>query len=291
MSEFKYDNVTLIIQGSLNEMSLSNIENYRGLCRIVISCWTNNDFTLFEKHDVSDVDLVVSQDSAEIMPAHSKERYIQKYRQPIKMMPNNIRLHRASTWNVCNAYRQVKTILEGVRVADTEFCIKVRSDQSFSDISYFIDKTISAPNKMTCIDLGFTCDNFVKYGIGDHIIGCRTDEFHDALTMMKMHLERASFARRYSPPNPGYDYVIGGEYYDEKKRNMGFEPQFGQCYLLAKGITPDCENSKKLVMENFNIVSHKDLGKFYMKEENIERYTQLRLSPAEGGFISSFDEL
>ena len=63
-----------------------------------------------KKYNVSDVDIVVSQDSAEIMPAHSKERHIQKYRQPIKIMPNNITLYRASTWNVCNAYRQVKTI-------------------------------------------------------------------------------------------------------------------------------------------------------------------------------------
>lgn len=78
--------------------------------------------------------------------------------------------------NCCNAqniYLQMYTTYNGVKDIKTEYTIKTRTDEFYSDWGYFIKQMIDNPNKIICNNIFFRKDSR-KLHISDHILAGKT---------------------------------------------------------------------------------------------------------------------
>jgi hypothetical protein len=81
-----------------------------------------------------------------------------------------------SSNNCCNAqniYLQMYTTYNGVKSINTEYTIKTRTDEFYSDWGYFLSQMTDNPNKIICNNIFFRKDSR-KLHISDHVLGGKT---------------------------------------------------------------------------------------------------------------------
>jgi hypothetical protein len=133
MSDF-----TIIIQGLYNDISVTNLENYKKFGDVIFSCW--------------DTDIVPSQ------------------------ITDNYKVVRSTfpdfpVANPQNIFRQSTTVFNGLMAINTPYFIKVRSDEYYSDLSKMVEKIRKYPNKYICNNIWFEKIPVSWMHPGDHIIG------------------------------------------------------------------------------------------------------------------------
>lgn len=118
--EWKMSDITILIQGPLNEVSIENIPNYLKYGNVVISHWTQDDIKLLDVVDETDPNIkIVSQ----YMP--SKEEWEPTW-------SGDIPVKSTFPWAVKSTYLGLKNV-------DTEYVIKTRSDERFENLQPMID--------------------------------------------------------------------------------------------------------------------------------------------------------
>jgi hypothetical protein len=150
---------TILIQGPLNEISLKNINNYLKFGKVVISHWYEDDTSLLELIDPSHLDSKSVAVCGQYMP--SMEEW-------------------EPTWYGDALSRStfpwaVKSTYYGLQNVDTEFVIKVRSDEMFEDLNPIIDLFLES-KKMVFGNIYAYKFNSDPYKLGDHIFVDYTDK-------------------------------------------------------------------------------------------------------------------
>ena len=136
--------VSIIIQGPLNEISLKNIPTYKKYGKVIVSCWDGYDEELLKYID-NDVCFVS------------------------KTLPI------VNHYNHCNVYYQASSIYSGLEKAKTEFSIKFRSDESYSNLDTFVKALIENPECIITGDIYFDHrEEQIPLHISDHAIGSKT---------------------------------------------------------------------------------------------------------------------
>jgi len=146
-------NVSIIIQGPLNEISLKNIPTYKKYGKVIVSCWNGYDEELMKYID-DDV-IFISNDLMKI------EHY-----------------------NFQNIYYQAFTTHAGLEKSEAEFSIKFRSDESYSKLDVFIKALNENPECIVTGDIHFWCDVY-PFHISDHTIGGKTKSLLGAFNTVK----------------------------------------------------------------------------------------------------------
>ena len=134
--------VSIIIQGPLNEISLKNIPVYKKYGKVIVSCWSGYDEKLLKYID-DDVVFVCND--------------------PIKV----------EHYNSHNVYYQAFTTHAGLEKSETKFSIKVRSDESYSNLDTFVKALNKNPEHIITGDIFFWDDQF-SFHISDHAAGGKT---------------------------------------------------------------------------------------------------------------------
>jgi hypothetical protein len=203
-----YNDLTILIQGPLNLTSINNIGNYSNFGKVIFSCWENDDIKLFDK--VRESFCII------------KNFY--------PMMP---------LYNSANIHYQIVSTLGGLKYCNTKYCIKLRSDESYSNLKPIIEKLISKDNQIISSNIYF-CNR--PYNPSDHIIASKTsillNGFEESLKLlgtMKNPLESS---------------------------NIGFTSERIICYgiLLGLGEDPRIDNWVQLMKKYYDIVPMKELG-------------------------------
>ena len=70
---------------------------------------------------------------------------------------------------------QLLSTLEGLKTIHTQWVIKMRCDEYYSNLSFIVDKMVSEPDKIMCGSLFFKEVGMHPFAISDHIIGGKTD--------------------------------------------------------------------------------------------------------------------
>ena len=129
-------NVTLIIQGKVSQETIDfYIKKYPKL-KVVVSTWSKHDLDLSK------------------LPLSYKV-----VTQPLPKEPG-----------FQNQNYQFISTLNGLHLSDTEYVIKIRGDEYFSNIEYIYDCITNTPQKIFCSPIFFRHWGFMKYHISDHII-------------------------------------------------------------------------------------------------------------------------
>jgi hypothetical protein len=130
--------VSIIIQGPLNEISLKNIPTYKKYGKVIVSCWNGYDEELLKYID-DDVVFVCND------------------------------LMKVEHYNSHNVYYQAFTTHAGLEKSETKFSIKVRSDESYSSLDVFIKALNENPKCIITGDIFFWDEEF-SFHISDHVI-------------------------------------------------------------------------------------------------------------------------
>lgn len=149
--------VTFVIQGPANSISISSIDNLLKFGKVVISCYDTDNL---EKYSIPSEVKVIRNPPATHHPMWHPSKNIQ------------------------NSFFQAYTTLSGLNHVDTEFAIKMRGDESFECFSSFIEKMKQFPEKYTTINFLFRKDSHFKFHPSDHLFGCKTSILRDAFNIL-----------------------------------------------------------------------------------------------------------
>jgi hypothetical protein len=141
--------LTILIQGPLNEISLDGVENYLKYGKVVISHWTQDDIKLLDDIDKTNPNIkIVNQH----MP--SREEWEPTW-------AGDITVDSTFPWAVKSTYLGLKNV-------DTEYVVKTRSDERFENLQPMIDLFLKTKRMVfgNIYAFSFKKDPFK---IGDHL--------------------------------------------------------------------------------------------------------------------------
>tara|TARA_R110001592_G_scaffold188231_2_gene433335 strand:+ start:52 stop:846 length:795 start_codon:yes stop_codon:yes gene_type:complete len=221
-------NVTIILQGIILQDALDFYIKHYPTTNIIISTWINSTLNL-----------------TKIPPT---------YNVILSKLPED----KGSQ----NMHCQILSTLNGLRFTETDYVIKIRGDEYYSNIEYIMNEIISNPKKIHCSPVFFRHWSYSNFHISDHILAGTTDN-------LKIMFEKTKF---YHKNNIIYD-VPENEFYirhQEKRKfehpeiiNGGPEESLTRSYLMAKeGERWGKVDGRQLMVDNFEILNINKLSPF-----------------------------
>jgi len=210
------DQFTILIQGPLNNVSLENIENYKKFGTVIISHWD-------EKHSIIEKEFP-------ILKKYKSDPKVKIISKPLPDRNDKIGIEKNSTF-----YWAVESCYHGFMACETEYVIKTRSDEYFTDLSEIINKTLQFKgNRLVCGSIFVRNFMEIPFHVGDHIFGLKTESakkmYQHLMDMYngKIQLEISSAQSTQTPFTK----------YGERKYNVCAEQILGFCFLKkALGFT------------------------------------------------------
>lgn len=140
-----------------------------------------------------------------------------------------------------NMNYQILSTINGLRFVETDYVIKIRGDEYYSNIEYIANEVAMNPHKIHCSPIFFRHWEFMEYHISDHIIA-------GTLSNLRLMFEKTKF---YIKNNMIYHIKDG-------VKHEFWEPEINltRGYLMAKeserwGIV----DGRQLMIDNFEILN------------------------------------
>lgn len=242
---------SIVIQGPLNRISLTNIDVYKRFGKVIVSHWDTDDPKLFDGIELDGVEVVSSSPKIE-----------------------------STTFNAFNCWYHFYSTLKGFERVSTEFAIKVRSDNSIGNLQPLMDRILEFPDRYVSSDLYFRPDSAQKFCPSDQFFGSRTTLLLETLRIICFRLEKQSGILKFGfndhrQTSNDY-YIFKGR--DEKMatdfsmnkpgsgRGVSPEVLIGTSFLAAKKESVTPEDSKELMKRNFEIVPTEILAPYVGKD-------------------------
>lgn len=214
--------LSIIVQGPMHERLLKSIPNYMRYGKVILSTWSPHDT--------------------------EKEIYAKVKKLNIGIITQKPREY--DWFNRGNIYRQTSTVLAGLKLVQTDWVIKVRTDCYYHNLSPIIEKLCE--DKLVCSEFHFGSH---KLKISDYIIAGKTSDIFKMFELVRVFCE-------YTPKEKH------GGYPDPKWFNLDFpcptESILFACYLRGKHIWPDSDNSPELLRRHATVVFDKELSPYIM---------------------------
>ncbi len=220
--------VSIIIQGPLNPVSLGNIGQYKKFGEVIIACWSNDNLDLLAQHrDVK---------TAAVTPFDASQ-----YSNPQNLL------------------FQAVTTVTGLKAASGDICIKVRSDEYYSNLAPVIAQLEKTPDKVVCDNMYFRTN--WRMHVSDHLLAARRPLMIEAFDQMIGKLTRPGGQYRGVPPETivatTFVQCRGGHVQDVQPH-----PYIGPGH-------PDCRpnnaEEKMLLKNTFEIAPIRTLAPFLVK--------------------------
>jgi len=237
------ENVTILIQGKVTQETYNFYVEAYPQTPIVVSTWSNN------KLDLS-------------------------------YFPHNLKIVQSSLPKICGEqnmnYQYVSTI-NGLGLVNTEYVIKVRGDEYYSNFQSVYQHLKQTPNKILSSPIFFRHFSHFKYHISDHIIAGKTNE-------VKFMFGAAKYA---------FDNELLYHIKDDKKYTY-WEPEINLTmgYLMAKYPNEFSQKSgPQLMYENFDIIDLDKLKPYKVVANIFSKYWYSDFIPANNQSITDIKQL
>jgi len=211
---------TIVIQGPLHETSILNIENYLKFGNIIVSCYNEDNFQLLN---------------------NVKENFYKIVKQNMPNYENIVGIGIKD-----NFFRGLMSTYLGVKNSDTEYIIKTRSDESYTDLTEIINLFEKDNEKLVCGNLYAAPPHVYVYHIGDHIYIVKKKYLEKALeTLINMYNGNTQIEE--------WAYWMCG-------RHNSPENILAKAFLLSKGVDINSTKYRKIFYENFEVIDVNKLG-------------------------------
>lgn len=243
-----------VIQGRIHRHSLDGVLNYKKYSEVIISGWHDPKCPHMSHPGLKEGTLVLT---------------------PV-MKPQILKNY----FNAKNLYLQIITTLQGLYQVRTPYVIKVRSDESFSNLVPF-QNLVKTTKKVVSSNIYFRPDKVYKFHMSDHMIGCSTKEMIKAFELAKYRCEKHMYfldrgITYYSDDNDlasdaDRKRILSAT--PSKPLRMSLPPETILCtsFLMNRKKKVSNEQSKTLMLENFAVCRVEWLGKCRFKDGKYRR--------------------
>jgi len=230
---FRHD-VTIIIQGKLNNVSINNLHHYRKFGRVIVSTWKDCSPRLKLLAWARGAKLVSSPDPRDL-------------------------------YNVQNIACQCVSTLAGLQAMRTEYAIKVRSDEYYTDLSKFIFAIKSNPSKLVTNNVFFRYDHEAKAHPSDHVVGGTRDHllktYELLLNKLKLYKNATIItAQAFNCEGRFGRFIKGVD--SQPSLDLVAEQLMCLSFLESKKIQFKVDNSRNIMLNNFECVNVAEMGEF-----------------------------
>ena len=144
-----------------------------------------------------------------------------------------------------NINYQILSTINGLRFVETDYVIKIRGDEYYSNMEYIANEVAMNPKKIHCSPIFFRHWSFIPFHFSDHLIASTKDNLQLMFEKTKLNVD---------------NLLIW--YEKDGKRQSYWEPEinFTRSYLMAK--EPERwgnVDGRKLMVDNFEILDIKKL--------------------------------
>lgn len=205
-------NVTIILQGKILQESLDFLIKNYPTANVVISTWIGTDI------DFSNLP--------------------QSYYLVVAPLPKKSGNH--------NLNYQLISTLNGLRMVETDYVIKLRGDEYYSNLEHIAYQICMNPDKVHCSPIFFRHWSFMEYHISDHIIAGTTSNIKLMFSQTKFNVDNKLL--HYTKDNQKFDF---------------WEPEINltRSYLMSKEPNRwEQIDGRDLMIDNFKIL---DLEKLH----------------------------
>jgi hypothetical protein len=176
-----------------------------------------------------------------------------------------------------NIAYQLLSTNNGLKCVETDYVIKIRGDEYYSNIEYIVNEIAMNPKKIHCSPVFFRHWEFMKYHISDHIIAGTTSN-------LKLMFGKTKF---YMDNKLVYNFM------DNKKYEF-WEPEINltRSYLMAK--EPERWNKvdgRQLMVDNFEILNIKKLEPYKVVANIFNKEWSEGFIPEQNYSISDVNKL
>lgn len=243
------DDLSILIQGPINEVSLSAIEDYSKFSKnIIISTWNldeNGAREIIEKYkNYCNIKLVSEQ-----QPDYKK-------------MISDGKLFGIS--NDTTFYWQILGLYLGVSNCDTKYIIRTRSDEYFKNLEPLINKFFTNGEKFTCGNIWFRPKSYKSLHIGDHLYITQTDLLNKSLTYL-MNVFSGKFLNVNAVPQMSYMFGSTGGGFNSPEQVLA------KALIISKINPKDTSeltkiyydtnwDSNEICSENFDVIDINELS-------------------------------
>lgn len=257
---------TIIIQGLYSPIFLSNLPNYLSLANVNIAVWDKVGMgdrkILF--NPATDIQRLIDKFSKRYA---SKTEHHPKISLHIEPALKDQGLHDANIYNNANCYRQFFLVRKALDQVDTEYVIKVRTDEYYTDLSPVMEKIVADENKLVTTNTYFRKPEIRPWHPSDHVFGCKTEHMKNVIDKCLEFCENGGWfsdedTNRFSSHTDGISYI------EEKKASSGTirfvgppwshavpEQIIGMSHLLLSDIDKiDFKHRKSIMKSFFDIV-------------------------------------
>lgn len=162
-----YDGLfTILIQGPLDDTSLNNISNYKKFGDVVVSYWSDKELD--------------SKYNSQVTPIRG-------------MLPDTQQLYHLAS-RAPTFYYSLTSMYNGTLACKTPYVVKVRSDESFTDLSHLLDHFLENDERVVCGNIFHKRSK--GFHMGDHIFVCKTDVLKATTDFL---IKRSQLSEPYEP--------------------------------------------------------------------------------------------
>jgi len=192
-----------------------------------------------------------------------------------------------------NMHCQILSTLNGLRFTETDYVIKVRGDEYYSNLEYIMNEIINNPKKIHCSPVFFRHWSTHKFCISDHIIAGTTDN-------LKLMFEKTKFYCKNNIicdiPEHGIElgirYQEKGKFKQLEKIQWGPEESLTRSYLMAKELERWGKvDGRQLMVDNFEILNINKLSPFRAISNGNGIHWENSFIPEKNGSISNINQL
>lgn len=235
-----YENVSAVIQGPLNPILGESLKIYSKLFKqIIISYWGGNDEKV-------------------LAPYFQNKQF--------KFIVNHeMQLPQVTYLSRQNEIKQIFTTWKGLQHVNTEFVIKLRSDEIYGDLSPLIDRGLSNPNKVIVNNVFFRPSWHLPFHPSDHII------FGTHNTLFKTFDFLIDKYRHPDKPNTIINKNIFGidenwSMWGHTLENQLFPEQIiCLAYLYTKGALANPNYVGDIMREHYDMIPVSELGRYHAR--------------------------
>lgn len=165
--------------------------------------------------------------------------------------------------NQNNRFFQYYSTEIGLRNVTTEYTLKIRNDEIYTDLEPFVTAIEENPSKITTSDIFFRNSKTFSFHPSDHLVGGKTAILLDGFSLARKISEDITLTKLY----PVFEFAkIDREYTPEQQLCLSFLAFLTTKYSLNDHV--------ELMKSTFLIVRSKELGSFHIKQNHKkEHYT------------------
>lgn len=170
-----------------------------------------------------------------------------------------------------SAYYHIKNVTEGLKQFNSDYVIKVRTDEFFSNLNPIFNELENAPNKVVTTNVYLRDQTTTPFNISDHLIASRYTTMYDAFSTLLEFFESYLFFSQNNKifHEEAYRAVFGRKY-------VGPQILLGKAFLHSLGFRT---LNVKDMYSSFTVVPVSKLGQYVIKSNHQVHHFDSTINP------------